>query len=212
MGPTAPITTTTTSTTSVPVPTTPFTSKKWVVNLSTTPYPSAGSPLRQGTKHCNSSQVPTQGNLHCSCGGGMYQTSPREAEALRPESSQLLKKNCPVPKPSITLEEQKAIRELNEDSSWVILTAAKGVVMDRNTTQTRPNYYWQTPILTSPSPKILPTNSKINFPKYSGTSKTGMDSMTSFTGKCTPPVQLCLNCMAYPKYIKLASPQAHCLQ
>ena len=60
----------------------------------------------------------------------MYQTFPRKAEELRTESSHLLKKNCPLPKPKITLEEQKEIRELKEDQSQVVLTADKGVAMN----------------------------------------------------------------------------------
>ena len=53
---------------------------------------------------------------------------PREAEKLRAESSQLLRKKCPL-KPNITLEEQIAIKEFKENHSWVVLTADKGVVM-----------------------------------------------------------------------------------
>ena len=54
---------------------------------------------------------------------------PREAEELRAESSQLLKKNCLPPKPNLTLEELRAIKELKEDHSLVVLTADKGVTM-----------------------------------------------------------------------------------
>ena len=99
------------------------------------------------------------------------------------------RKTAPPPKPNITLKEQRAIRELKEDQSQVILTADKGwpwLSWTGKTTWIRPNYYWLTPILTSPSPRTLPTNSKTNIPKHSGTSKTREDSKTTFTEKCTP--------------------------
>ena len=60
----------------------------------------------------------------------MHQTSsPSKAEELGVESSHLLKKDCPPSKPNITLEELKAIMELKEDQSQVVLTADKGVAM-----------------------------------------------------------------------------------
>ena len=58
MAPTAPMITTTTSTTSVPVLTATLTNNKRVLNLSTTPNSSTGSPFSQGTKLHNTSQVP----------------------------------------------------------------------------------------------------------------------------------------------------------
>ena len=81
--PTAPTSTATTSTTTVQVPATSSTNSKWDINLSTTPHPSAGSLISQGTKLHSSSKVLPWGNIHRSCGRGMYQTSPREAEELR---------------------------------------------------------------------------------------------------------------------------------
>ena len=57
----------------------------------------------------------------------------REAEELRMEFSWLIRRNCPH-KPNLTPEEIRAIKELKEDHSQVVLTADKGVamvVMDR---------------------------------------------------------------------------------
>ena len=105
-----------------------------------------------------------------------------DAEDLTAESSWLLKKNCPHAKPNHTEEGIRAIKELNGDHSQVVLTGDKGVAM---VTQTRPKHYWQTPTLKRPSPMTLPKNSKINFPKHSGTSKMKEDSVTIATGRCT---------------------------
>ena len=54
---------------------------------------------------------------------------PGEAEELRAETSHLLRYSfCPT-KPNITMEEFKAIKELREDQSRVVLTADKWVAM-----------------------------------------------------------------------------------
>ena len=138
---------------------------------------------------------------------------PREAEELRAESSCLLKKNCP--QPNITLEEQKVIREHKEDQSLVVLTAGNGmamVVMDREDYSDKIQLLLADTNTYKPITKDLPTNSKTNFPKHSGTSKTKEASMTSFTVKCTPPVWLPPNFMIYWTYINLVTPQTHCLQ
>ena len=45
---------------------------------------------------------------------------------LRDKTSHMLKKNCPPPKPKISQEETKAIKELREESFRVILTVDKG--------------------------------------------------------------------------------------
>ena len=53
----------------------------------------------------------------------------KEAEELRSEISRAFRNFCPLPKHNISLEEFKAIKELREDSSRVILTADKGLTM-----------------------------------------------------------------------------------
>ena len=63
---------------------------------------------------------------------GMYQTS-READELRSDCSYLLRNLCPS-KFSISVQEHRAIKELGEHLSRVVLTADKGValvVMDK---------------------------------------------------------------------------------
>ena len=54
---------------------------------------------------------------------------PKLAVELRAETSQVLKRSCPLPRPNISQEESKAIKELRKDNSSAILTACKGVPM-----------------------------------------------------------------------------------
>ena len=54
-----------------------------------------------------------------------------EADELKADTSHLLKHLCPHSKSNIYKGEYKAIRELREDQRRVVLTAHKGVVMDK---------------------------------------------------------------------------------
>ena len=51
-----------------------------------------------------------------------------EAEELRGEVKSIIKRSCNPP-PNITREERKAIRELKQDKSRMVLTADKGVAL-----------------------------------------------------------------------------------
>ena len=136
------------------------------------------------------------GNLHCTCGGGVHQTFPKG-------------KTCPKPKPNITMEEQKAIREFKDDQSWVVLTVDKGVamvVLDREDYKDKAQLLLADTNTYKPITKDPTNKLKNKFPKHSGASKTREDSMTRFIGKCTPPAWLPLNFMAYLKYTTLAPP------
>ena len=55
--------------------------------------------------------------------------NPGEAEKLRVETSRLLKQKHPHNAPNITKEEYRAIKQLREDQSRIVLTADKGVAM-----------------------------------------------------------------------------------
>ena len=55
--------------------------------------------------------------------------SPREVDELRFDTSHLLTNHCTHTKPNLTMEEHRAIKQLREDQSRVILTADKGVAM-----------------------------------------------------------------------------------
>ena len=107
---------------------------KWVINLSTTPLTSAQEALlARGPNFTIVPKYPPR-NLVLVIEEAGTRLSPREAEECRAESSQLLRKICTPLQPNLTLEEQRAIQELKEDHSWVVLTVDKGVamvVMDR---------------------------------------------------------------------------------
>ena len=90
---------------------------------------------------------------------------PKETEELRADSSQLLRNNCPPPKPNLTLEECRAIKEPKEDHSWVVLTADKGVamaVMDKEEYTDNAHSYWQALLPTVSSIRTLPPNLEKN--------------------------------------------------
>ena len=115
-------------------------------------------------------QVP-QGILHDSSRGGMCQTSPREAEELRAESSWLLKEKLPTPKPNLTLEELRAIEKLKEYHSWVVFTAQQTRgwswwLWTGKTTWTRLCPYCQTLKTYKTITKDPTTKLKLNFPKH----------------------------------------------
>ena len=64
----------------------------------------------------------------------MHKTSPQEGRGAQGRKQPLTEEKLPPPKSDIRLDEEKAIRELKEDQSRVVLTADKVVamvVMDR---------------------------------------------------------------------------------
>ena len=60
---------------------------------------------------------------------GLFQTPPMEADELRTDTSHLIMSHCPHIKSNISIEEYKAIKELREDQTRVVLTVDKGVTM-----------------------------------------------------------------------------------
>ena len=79
----------------------------------------------KGTQFCNSAKILPKRRVHYCCRGSVSDT-PLTAE-LKTEASHLLRRDCPQPK--ITREEARALKELRDDQSRVILTAEKGVAM-----------------------------------------------------------------------------------
>ena len=85
---------------------------------------------------------------------------PRVASEIRPNTSKLLDKT--IPRPNITLQEARAIKELKNDQSRIILTADKGVtmvVMDRQDYITKTKGLLDDkgtyrPLLKDPTPKL----------------------------------------------------------
>ena len=115
----------------------------------------------------------------------------------------------PPSKPNLTLEEQRAIKELKEDYSQVALTADKGVamvVMDRKDYTYKALSLLQILIATRPSLRTLPPNSKIIFPQTLRDIKNQGGLSDHSYRKCTPPVQLLQNFIAFPKYTMVAPP------
>ena len=124
----------------------------------------------------------------------------------------LLKNHCNHTKPNLTMEECRAMKQLREDQSKVILTVDKGVAMviiTSRTIQTRHFLFYQVPVHTWSLTKTPPTNSKRNSYRHSRISNKQEDSVPKGTGKCTQQGLSLSSFMASPKYTKLAPLQAH---
>ena len=206
--PTVPTTTSTASTTIFPVPTVPLTTTGGSLTYPPPPHPSAGSPFSQGTKLCNSCQVPP-GNLHHSCGGGMYQTPLQGGKGAQSRILLLTQEKLPPPKLNITLEEQKAIKEPKEDLSWVVMTADKGLAM---VVMEWEDYMDKAQLLLADTNTYKaitkdPTNKlKNKLTKILRDIKTRKDSMKTFTRKVYPTSMVVPKFYGLPKIHKIGTP------
>ena len=103
-----------------------ITPKKWVINLSSAPHISTRNTIGKRPQLCNSPKVPHQGILLHSSGRSLFQTLSREADELRSDISHILKNPNHNNKTNLTIQEHKALTELKQETSKVILTADKG--------------------------------------------------------------------------------------
>ena len=102
---------------------------KWVHNLSKTPLTEAQEKaLAHGPNFVITTKEPPVSEYISQIERVCQQLEKGKVEELQGEIKQILKKTQP-PKPNITREEAKAIKELRRDKERVILTADKGVSM-----------------------------------------------------------------------------------
>ena len=115
---------------------------------------------------------------------------------------QMSSDHCPH-KPNITADEHKAIKELREDQSRVVLTVDKGVAMvviEKQDYTDKAFSYSQTPIHIGSSIRTPSLDSKTNSPALSGTPNKQEDSVTQSTEKCTQLALSPQSFMASPKF------------
>ena len=139
---------------------------KWVINLSSIPLTQAQETLlARGTFSAVVPKCPISEFYIATVEKVCSRLPHREVKELRVETSWTLRKNCLPCKHIISQEEIKAIKELREDTSRVILTADKGVAWlpwtDR-TTSTRYNTYWMMGTHIAPSHQTPHPGAKIN--------------------------------------------------
>ena len=96
-----PTTSTTTATSTTLMPAQPnatnTTSSKWVINLSSIPLPQHQKPLARGPNFAVVPRCPPKEAYITAMEEACIRLSFKEAEELRAETSQVLKKNCPHP-------------------------------------------------------------------------------------------------------------------
>ena len=93
------------------------------------PYISTRITIGKRPKLCHSTQVPLQRGIHYSSERRLFLTPPREADELRSDISCLLRNPNHNNKTNLTIQECRALTELKQDTSMVVLTADKGVAM-----------------------------------------------------------------------------------
>ena len=103
--------------------------EKWVVNLSSQPLSQAErSLLTHGPNYAVTSRCPPVIECITTIEEVCQKMEKGEVEELRGEVKAILKRAHP-PKPNISREEQKAMKELRKDANRTVLTADKGVAL-----------------------------------------------------------------------------------
>ena len=102
---------------------------KWVINISSKPLTKAQEKLlAHGPNYAVVPKSPPIAEYIAVIEQACSKLQQGEAEELRGEVKSIIKRSCNPP-PNITREERKAIRELKEDKSRMVLTADKGVAL-----------------------------------------------------------------------------------
>ena len=182
---------------------------KLVLILSSTPHTEAQtSHLGKGPKFNIVPRHPSKGDYVSAVKEVCHWLPFKVAAQLRADTSKLLDKTH-IPRPNITIQEAKAIKELRTDQSRIILTMDKGTVMvvidrqDYNCKALELLYDKDTNriILKDPNPKIK--SQLINLLRSCKTwGQIIQDPYKKFTPLLHPPPYF----MAYPKSTKQASP------
>ena len=107
---------------------------KWVINMSTQPLTDTQEKLlAHGPNYAIASRSPPIGEYIAAVEQTCQSLTQGEADEMRAEIKAVIKKSHP-PRPNISREEHRALRELKRDNTRVILTADKVVcliVMDK---------------------------------------------------------------------------------
>ena len=104
------------------------TNNKWVINISSKPLTQAQEKLlAHGPNYTQVPRSPPITEYIAAIEQVCSKLKPGEAEELRGEVKAIIKRSCNPP--NITREEWKAVKELKEDKSRMVLTADKGVAL-----------------------------------------------------------------------------------
>ena len=102
---------------------------KWVINISSRPLTQAQEKLlAHGPNYAVVPKSPPTTEYIAAIEQACSKLQPGEAEELRGEVKSIIKKSC-NPHRNITRDEWKALKELKEDKSRMVLTADKGVAL-----------------------------------------------------------------------------------
>ena len=102
---------------------------KWVINMSMKPLTEPQVKLlAHGPNYAVTPHSPPIGEYITAVEKTCQSLTHGEADEMRAEIKAAIKRSCP-PRPNITREEQRALRELKKDDTRVILTADKGVCL-----------------------------------------------------------------------------------
>ena len=152
-----------------------------------TPLTPVQESLSQGTLMCYCAQVLPKESYITAVEEACTRLLPRVAEGIQSSFQPFTKELLPSPKPNLTIEECRAITELKEDQSQMVLTAHKEwlcLSWTSRTIQTKPFPHWQTPVHTG----SLIRAPQPNLSRHLKTSNVREDSVTQVTGKCIPLV------------------------
>ena len=115
-------------------PTSTVVKSKWVINMSKKPLTKSQEKLlAHGPNYVVTPRSPPIGEYFAAVGQTCQNLTQGEADEMRAEIKAAIKRSNP-PRPNISSEEQRALRELKKDDTRVILSVDKGVclvVMDK---------------------------------------------------------------------------------
>ena len=177
---------------------------KWVINISNKPLTKAQEKLlAHGPNYAVVPKSPPIAEYIAAIEQACSKLQQGEVEELRGEVKSIIKRSRNPP-PNITREERKAIKELKEDKSRMVLTADKGVALVVIDTEEYKKKAQE--LLQQPTYQLIPTdptsrykNKLINLLK---SIKAEGALQRLYTESCTQQGQDPQSFMACPRYIK----------
>ena len=168
-------------------------------------------PTTKRTKLCHYPQIPPIDAYIMATELASSKLPSQEADEFKSDINRLLKEqqqqhhnNC-----NLNPAQCRALTQLKQDNTRVVLTADKGVamvIMDQQDYNTKAQALLQDTNSYKVLPKDPPLHSKTSSSIFSRTSSSQEASAPKSTNNFTPPVQFPPNFMAFPKYTKQVPP------
>ena len=184
---------------------------KWVIHLSKTPLTKELlSLLQKGPNFAITPKYPHR-SLHNSHRQASSKLPAQEADEFRSDVNKILKQQQQYHNNQCNLNPSqcRALTQLKQDNSRVVLTADKGVamvIMDQEDYTNKALILLQDTNTYKVLPKDPTSQLKTNSSPFSRTSNKQEASAPTSTNRYTPPVQFPLNSMAFPKFTKQVHP------